>query len=391
MSEYCINLDAKNCTGCSACASICPKKCIQMEADTRGFLIPQVNQSICIQCGLCLKTCPILSPLEKSLAGREIPSAYAAQSLDMSIRYQSTSGGIFSELALWVIRQGGYVAGAIYDENQQVCHYITNQETEIARLRQSKYAQSDKKRIYSEVKQLTDSGIMVLFIGCPCEIVGILSYMVKKPKSLILIDFICLGVNSPMVYQKYLEALSLRYRSKVERVWFKYKKYGWEQFCTRVDFKNKKSYVKDRYSDLFMRGYIQKSLYLRPTCYSCPFKGFPRFSDLTLGDFWGVGKVFPEIDKTYGVSAVCVNSTKGEQLIAAIQKKLILRECDIDDIAVQNIRMYSSVSDQSIDEKFYDDLERIGFEKAIKLRVKKSWLFEIRRKLKSKIIIMKKL
>src|SRR5690606_17487561 len=111
----------------------------------------------------------------------------------------------------------------------------------------------------------------------------------KDYDNLITLDFVCRGTNSPKAYKKYLEMLESRYKSKVKRIWFKNKSHGWNRFSTRVDFWNGKTYLKDRYSDLYMRGYIEFNLYMRPSCSVCKYKSFPRVSDITLGDFWGVG------------------------------------------------------------------------------------------------------
>ena len=380
MNKAYVKLDATRCTGCSACMNACPQACITMAADAQGFLIPKVEEDSCISCGICKMNCPELQPVQCNRSAA--PQAYAAQASDVGTRFCSTSGGVFSELAFQIIDQGGYVAGAIYGERQKIRHFITNNREDIKRLRQSKYAQSDKGDVFTQVRRLLGDGKTVLFAGAPCEIAGLLAYLGQHPQSLILVDYICLGANSPLVYEKYLGYLEKRCHSKIKRVWFKYKKFGWEQFATRVDFENGHTYVRDRYSDLYMRGYIQKSLYLRPCCRHCQYKGFPRCSDITLGDFWGVGRVFPNIDKAYGVSAVCVNTDIGRKMLRSISDRLILQECGIDDISAGNVNLTSSASEEERCETFYEDLERLGFEKAVKMRVKESFVVSLKKRLK---------
>lgn len=388
MSEY-VDINAKICTGCGACFNACPKHCISMEEDTQGFLIPKVNTDQCLRCGICRQKCPVLMTRFGERIGRLEPRAYAAQSLDAKTRYNSTSGGLFTELARWIIGQGGYVAGAIYDKQHVIRHYIGNSECDIDLLRQSKYSQSNKGNIYTQIKSLLAERKTVLFVGAPCEIGGLLTYLGGKPASLFLADFICLGANSPLVYRKYLESLQFKYGADIDKVWFKYKKNGWEKFATRVDFKNGKVYVKDRYSDLYMRGYIHKSLYLRPCCYNCQFKGFPRSADLTLGDFWGVEKSFPDLDRTFGVSAVFSNTDQGDALLFAVRNRLLLRECDIESIAHQNKQLNHSAIGESSQNAFFKDLSRIGFEKAVLLHTKEKISVIIKRKMKRFVRILK--
>lgn len=387
-SKY-VDLGEDRCTGCGTCANACPKNCITMEANEHGFLMPQINTEQCISCGICKYKCPQLKSLDIGLYGAEEPETYAAQSLDIDIRYNSTSGGIFSELARWIIYQGGYVVGVIYGEGNEIYHYVTNKETDIQNMRQSKYAQSDKRLVYPQVRELLLKHKTVLFVGAPCEVAGLLAYLGKRYDTLLILDFICLGANSPLVYKKYLGYLTKKYNSDIERVWFKYKKFGWEQFATRVEFSNNRVYIGDRYRDLYMRGYIQKSLYLRTCCYDCKYKSFPRLSDITVGDFWGVSKVFPDIDRSYGVSAVCVNTEKGRGAIATIADRLLLRQCEMKDIAAQNSNISKSTAVAVDNTVFYNDLEKLGFRKAVLAHTKEPCIVRIKRRLKFYIRVIK--
>ncbi len=360
-----IDLNDDNCVGCSACVNACPQACITLVANERGFLIPEVEVDKCMSCGICIAKCPEINPPPTILGTMEKPRAYAAYSKDIEVRYTSTSGGIFTEVATSFIQKGGYVAGAIYDENLSIRHHISNDISDIPRLRQSKYAQSDKGNTYNEIKHLLRNGNKVLFVGTPCETAGLVSFLGSSPAELVLIDFICLGVNSPLVYRKYISWLESVYKSKATRIWFKYKAFGWERFSTRVDFLNGKQYVRSNDADPYMKGFLKRTLYLRQSCYTCKHKGFPRFSDITLGDFWGVGSVFPHIDRVLGVSAVCVNTSKGADLFNLVMNRLAVYECDLDQIAAHNKNIYIAIAPDKDSAAFYHKLDTSDFQTAI--------------------------
>lgn len=383
-----VNITSNECTGCSTCCNICPTQSIDMVPDRYGFLVPQINMNTCISCGICENRCQVLSPTMYK-ANRSELSVFAAYSLNTQTRYESTSGGIFSEIAYSVIENGGYVVGVKYDNNMNICHDIAKVNDEISLLRQSKYAQSDKKLIFKKIKELLDKEKTVLFVGTPCENVGLLMYLNNRPNNLILVDFICLGVNSPLVYRKYLDNLEKKYKSTIKRIWFKYKAVCWNLFSTRIDFANGKQYVKSRYSDLFMKGYIEKSLYIRFCCEHCVYKSVPHESDITLGDFWGVERFIPNIDSTDGVSVVMVNSEKGKNILEFIKEKIFCVESTLDAVIESNRRLYSSVKLDTNAKAFYKLLEKDGFEKAIVKYTKVSFLIHLKKKVKYIILRIK--
>jgi len=229
--------------------------------------------------------------------GNEI-KVYAAWSLDDEIRFNSTSGGIFTELAKAVINQGYGVVGARYGSNNMVVHDLIDKVEYIPVLRQSKYVQSVMGDIRGRMK-----GKKIMFVGSPCQCASV--------KADIKVDFVCRGANSQKAYKSYLQMLETQYKSRIKRVWFKNKTYGWHKFSTRIDFENGKMYLKDRSNDLYMLGYIKHNLFMLDRCYKCKFKGFPRHSDITLGDFWGVRKA---LDPNKGTSLVIINTEKGQKL-----------------------------------------------------------------------------
>lgn len=368
-------LDKKLCSGCSACANICPKQCIKMLKDSCGFYYPFVDKTICIDCNLCNKVCPII---DRSKLVASIPiSVNAAWSKDEELRYSSTSGGIFSELANQVILEGGCVVGAAYGKDNTIEHQIVNDLNGVQRLKQSKYAQSDMNTVYKCIKSILPKQT-VLFSGAPCQVGGLKAFLGKEIPNLITIDFICRGVNSPKAYKYWLQELEFKKSAKVERVWFKYKEDGWKNSprCTRLDFSNGETIIQKGEENLFMLGYLGPNLYIRPSCGDCRFKGDRRYSDITVGDFWGIDM---SLDDDGGTSLLQINTNKGIQLVNSIRKKINIYECTSEDIRRGNICMDNSVKINAKSEEFLQKLGGdIPFSKLVEKYSKKTIIERIK-------------
>lgn len=349
------------CTGCHACCNACPGNCIHMQRDEEGFLYPVVDSTNCTDCDLCLRVCPMVKKI-KEARNEEEPEVHAAWSLNDEIRINSTSGGIFSELALHILKNGGYICGARYGRNYHIEHCITDTIDGLETIRQSKYAQSDKGYIFREIKRLLMCGQKVLFCGTPCECAGLRKYLQNDYDNLILVDFICRGANSPRVYEKFLEYLENEYGSKCEKVWFKNKTYGWGRFSTKIEFANGDSYLKDRDHDLYILGYIKYNLYMRPSCAKCRFRTVRRLSDITLADFWGVRLSDPNLDTDKGTSMVMINSSKGSDLFENVKPGIFHEKKPLEDVVKGNPCMCFSPRMNKKRVYFFKHLESESFE-----------------------------
>ena len=331
----------ENCTGCTACASVCPKKSITMSPDADGFLLPKVNESTCIGCGLCEKTCPVLNLLN---LGTTSPKAYGAFTKDDSLRAQSSSGGLFSELALAVLRDGGTVFAATYDDNFKVIHTEVKTESELKKLRGAKYSQSDLGDTFLNIKASLDSGRPVLFSGTPCQVGGLKAFLGndKDNENLITVDFVCHSVPSPMAWQEYV-----KHRADTDNggilpkdINLRSKHTGWSryQYSNLYLYQSGNRYESksggDLYMKLFVNGYIS-----RESCENCKFKGYSRVSDITLGDFWGIWDISPEIDDDKGISVVLVQSERGAKLLDSIKDRLTIKQVSLEESSRQNPAM----------------------------------------------------
>lgn len=353
-------INKKACTGCEACSNICPKNCIEMRSDEQGFSYPFVIQDMCIECGLCSKICPIINVKDKSLLRSTKVEVYAGWSLNPEIRYESTSGGFFSELAKVILASGGYVVGAAYNANCDVEHSIISDFSDIGKIRQSKYTQSAIKDIYRKIKTLLQKDEMVFFCGAPCQVAGLKAFLRKEYENLYTADFICRGMNSPKAYRHWLHELEENYQSRAVRVWFKYKQNGWKKspLCTRIDFADGRHCIQSDSENTYMKGYLGPNLYIRPSCGKCHFKDIYRESDITLADFWGIKK---ELDDDKGTSLVLLNTEKGKALFQKCSESVYAEQRELKEIFEGNACFKQSVQINPQSEKFLRELDKTPF------------------------------
>lgn len=352
-----------DCSGCNACGDICPKDAIDFITDNEGFWYPKVNLDKCINCGLCEKACPNINIKTLKKNDYDRPArAIAAINKNLSIRWDSTSGGAFSALAEEMYSRGGYVSGAVYTDNFTVKNFISNNPKDLASLRSSKYLESYAEGLYEEIRTLLKNGEKVLACGTPCQMAGLRSFLGKDYENLVIVDFICRGVNSPKVYRSYLDSLESKYKSKIVAVKAKNKELGWRNLTRKVSFENDEHYYGVLMEDDFRRGY-HTNVYCRPSCYECVFKGFPRMSDITLGDFWGIERFDKNLDNNIGTSLIILNSKKGERYFDAVKDRFEYHELPLESAFKGNIALHKPIENPIIDRKsFFEDLDKFGFD-----------------------------
>lgn len=358
----------EDCTGCNACYDACPKDAISLTTDIEGFWYPVVDKSRCIDCGICDRTCPVIN-IEKLKKNEFVkPVCYAAIHKNIEVRFGSTSGGIFSALAEQMYAEGGYVGGAIYDEDFTVRHYISNSPDDLLRLRQSKYSQSHTEGIFEEVKRLLSAGEKVLICGTPCQMAGLRAYLKKDYENLIIVDFICKSITSPKFYSKYLDYWERKEGSKLISFKFKDKELGWRHLVKRFDFQNGKSvYVRSTDRDLYSTAY-HGNIASRPSCYDCKFKGMPRLADITIADFWGIDHYddLKVLDDDAGTSEILINNSKGQAFFDKIKKRITVLPAKLEQMVPYNYGIYHSQLVPSIDRKtFWEDIDNLPIEEVV--------------------------
>ena len=358
--------DKSKCCGCNACGDVCPKDAITFKTDIEGFWYPEVNMERCIDCGLCEKVCPELHINELKKNDYEYPVTVAAVNRNMRVRWDSTSGGAFSALADVMYAQGGYVSGAVYNEDFSVSNFISDNPADLAKLRSSKYLQSNAEGLYKRIRDLLRKGEKVLACGTPCQMAALRSFLHKDYDNLIIVDFICRGVNSPKVYRKYLDSLERRYGGKVVYVKAKNKELGWRNLTRKVVFDNGKVYYGVRMDDDFRRGY-HTNVFCRPSCYVCQYKGFPRMADITIADYWGIEKVDKNLDNNICTSMILLNSKKGEAYFDLVKDKLEWEYTKFESILPGNIALRKPIEPAKINRKqFFEDLDKGTFDDVVR-------------------------
>lgn len=342
----------EHCAGCYSCQSVCPKKCISLTCDNRGYRYPIIDKDACVNCHLCEKVCPLRHDREENGECK----AYAAFCKDEADRVESSSGGIFSLISRAVIQNGGCTVGAVYTDSFQVKHVVVTDD--ISKLRGSKYLQSEVDFIYMEVKELLKADERVLFSGTPCQVAGLKSYLQIEYENLITVDVACHGVPSAVIWNKYLDYLTKKYKSKIASINLRDKSTGWKGYSVSVAFQNGKKYTKLAEDDPFMKLY-RSNLCLRPSCYNCKFRGLNRVSDITLADFWGADRIIPEMDDDKGLSLVLTHSQKGEEIIRTLQSNACIKKLDVACAVSGNPALTTAIPIPKQCEEFHKDISNM--------------------------------
>lgn len=319
------------CCGCSACASVCHKKCISMVADEEGFLYPKVDESACVECGLCKKVCPVLNYIKVQDYERK---GIVLRAKGKKVVKNSTSGGFFTPVAEWILGENGVVCAASFDNQFNVQHqFITKNDYEsnvdvLDKFRGSKYVQSNMCDCYEKIREYLNHGTTVCFIGTTCQVYGLKCFLKKEYENLFTVDLVCHGTPSPKLWKKYLDYQIQKKKGKIKSISFRSKQYGYHNAMMEIQFTNRKRYLSSARTDIMLKCFFRE-IASRPICYQCPFKTINRISDLTVYDCWHSEALIHVKDDNMGFTNVIIQSAKGEHILSSIKNNVELYDADL--------------------------------------------------------------
>ena len=317
--------DKGDCCGCGACMNICPRNAIMMVEDECGFLYPRIDESLCVKCQRCTKVCAFQNHNETNTPQK----VYAATSKDNDVIMNSSSGGVFTTLAVYVIENGGIVFGAAFDSDWNVKHIAVKSKEQLRYIRGSKYTQSLTGTSFRQVRELLDAGRFVLYSGTPCQIAGLKGFLGKEYDNLLTVDLVCHGVPNNRMLRDYIKLLEKNEKGKIIKFTFRDKSIGWgKNGSVVIESSDGKRYKKKLWESASSYPYyFAASLIYRENCYKCKYAKKNRPGDITLGDYWGIEKQHPEYlkgqsgwDERKGISVIIANTSRGIEVLNKLEE-----------------------------------------------------------------------
>lgn len=376
----------KNCCICGNCVQRCPKEAISLTKNFNTFNYPEINYNLCNGCNRCETVCPTLNELNQ----QQCLGAYMAKNINLTERKLSSSGGMFSVFANYIIENNGLVCGATFD-GLKVKHIIVDNKADLYKLRGSKYVQSDLGDCFEQIEKYLDNNRLVLFVGCPCQTAALRTYLKKDySNQLYLVDFICHGMLSQSLFDDYIKYLEKKYKSRVVSFSFRDKTDGWIESGPKIKFSNGKIKRWPLYEDTYMQGYFS-AVCMKNSCYTCKYKNFHSGSDITFADYWGCEILDPEFYDFYGVSAVVINNENGNLLFNNISNNIEYKVVDLENIVKYNsglIKPFEEGKDRSL---FIDKIKNGStyIEALLDTADKSNIILQLYREIKRKIRILK--
>lgn len=314
------NKEKNTCNGCGVCSLVCPVKAIEMKEDGEGFLYPEIDRNKCVNCNKCRKVCSnTVSQNNYSI------KAYATKNKNDIERKNSTSGGMFKILSKYIIEKNGVIFGVKFNKNMKAVHDYAENLEECKEFSYSKYVRSDLNNSYKKVKKFLEEGRFVLFTGTPCQVQGLRNFLGKDNKKLILCEIVCHANPSPKVLEMYLKNHEIKSGKKIKNIYFRSKDIEMNN-GPYIEFEDNTKLQESLYNKAF----TVEQLINRPSCHNCKFVDENRKADFTIGDFWGVEKIFPDFSDKDGISLLTVNTKKASEVFEEIKEKMYYRETTLE-------------------------------------------------------------
>lgn len=366
-----MNIPVQNCSSCGACANICVRGAISMMLDAGGFYRPVVDFEKCVQCGACVNVCPWENAVENPNSADVSPKTFAAFAKDEAVRLQSSSGGIFTVLAERILDNGGVVVGVAQLDKAHFGHIVVDNKADLAKLRGSKYVQADVGLVYREIRSLLKAGRKVLFSGTPCQVAGLYAVLGNTAVSadLFTVDVVCHGTPSVKVFEKYVAEIEKDKSAFVKSTRFRDKRNGWRLFSMTLSLNTVSGdcfqFSKTLREDRFMRVFLQ-NICLNKSCFDCHYGKLPRIADITLGDYWNIAKVHPQMDDDKGISVVLLNTAHGKALFDSVSFQMTLCDSMVEYAIAGNHCIIRSSKPHPKRADFFANLDRYSLNQLIK-------------------------
>ena len=366
-----MNIPVQNCSSCAACANVCARNAISMQLDAEGFYRPAIDAQKCVQCGACERICPWNKPVENPNVADVSPKTVAAYAKDESVRLQSSSGGIFTILAERVLDDGGVVVGVAQTAPTHFGHIVVDNKADLAKLRGSKYVQADVGLVYREVRSLLKAGRKVLFSGTPCQVAGLYAVLGSAASAdLFTVDIVCHGTPSVKVFEKYVRELEKEKSALVASSRFRDKRMGWRLYSMTSSLNTISGdcfqFSKTLREDKFMRVFLQ-NICLNSSCADCRYGKLPRVADITLGDYWNIAKVHPQMDDNKGTSVVLLNTEHGKALFESVADKVAQCDSKVEYAIAGNPCIVRSSKPHPKRAEFFANLDKYPLDQLIKV------------------------
>lgn len=374
MRYKCINIENdKDCCGCRACENICPQDAITMEKNQEGFYYPKVNYEKCVDCGLCRKVCPMVNKIDKNKEKYlEQPKCYAVTTKNEDVLNKSTSGGMFYEIAKYVLDNNGVVYGSTMDKDLKVKHIVIEKIENMPKIMGSKYVNSDLGDCFKSIREQLNNKQLVLFSGVPCQCAALQKYLLKDYDNLITVEVVCHGTPNQDLFDKYIKYLENKEKAKVVDYKFRSKEASkWGTFRGNITYlRNGTEYNKSVNADFdkYYSSFLNAENY-RESCYVCPFANKDRYSDFTLGDFWGIESINTELKEVNGVSSVIINTKQGIELFNTIKDNIITKEVTYKDVSMKNSQLREPSKRNANRNNWYNNFQEENFFKNKKAKV----------------------